>query len=58
MDRKREDVRDSFLDMVDNENDTNIKALETPLEVSALLPSKPKLKDMPESLLASTASQP
>lgn len=33
MDRKREDVRDSFLDMVDNENETAIQALETPIEV-------------------------
>lgn len=33
MDRKREDVRDSFLDMVENENETAIQALETPIEV-------------------------
>lgn len=33
MDRKREDVRDSFLDMVDNEKETAIQALETPIEV-------------------------
>lgn len=39
MDRRREDVRDSFLDMVDAENETAIQALETPLEVST--PSKP-----------------
>ncbi|CAM9176459.1 unnamed protein product, partial [Hapterophycus canaliculatus] len=32
MDRRREDVRDSFLDMVDAENETAIQALETPLE--------------------------
>ncbi|CAM9478113.1 unnamed protein product, partial [Ectocarpus sp. 13 AM-2016] len=33
MDRRREDVRDSFLDMVDAENETAIQALETPLEM-------------------------
>ncbi|CAM9768530.1 unnamed protein product, partial [Scytosiphon promiscuus] len=32
MDRRREDVRDSFLEMVDAENETAIQALETPLE--------------------------
>lgn len=34
MDRRREDVRDSFLDMVDAENETAIQTFETPLEVS------------------------
>lgn len=34
MDRRREDVRDSFLDMVNAENETAIQAFETPLEVS------------------------
>ena len=34
MDRRREDVRDSFLDMVDAENEAAIQTLETPLEVS------------------------
>lgn len=34
MDRRREDVRDSFLDMVDAENETALLALKTPLEVS------------------------
>ena len=36
MGRRREDVRDSFLDLVDNEKETAIQALETPLEVSTL----------------------
>lgn len=35
MDRRREDVRDSFLDMVDAENENAVQALETPLEVHA-----------------------
>ena len=33
MDRRREDVRDSFLDMVDAENENAIQTFETPLEV-------------------------
>lgn len=38
MDRRREDVRDSFLDMVDAENENAIQTLETPLEVSIPVP--------------------
>ncbi|CAM9494508.1 unnamed protein product [Laminaria digitata] len=33
MDKRREDVRDSFLDMVDAENEAAIQTLETPLEM-------------------------
>lgn len=40
MDRRREDVRDSFLDMVDAENETAIQALETPLEVRTFSPPR------------------